>query len=256
MAMRLQTPEKIRTLQRKLYLKAKAEPDFRTSMSACGIFWSGVTRCRRAAPRGSLLGPCSGISACFGCAGFILAPPPPRRVPRDEASRKAGCGKSASPVVCPAKAGLFSGGQFHRGNNQEPRSLDIREEGNRISEAYRQGLPWGDGESSGCNASERAGGLESVFRRPSPQPEGEGSMDGRKLIDTAGPLRRGDSGGTMTRTDRATGEALLVPAGNRRSKVGPITGSTGKWVEDERVADGRVIALRRGNARGAKAPCC
>ena len=29
MAMRLQTPEKIRTLQRKLYLKAKAEPDFR-----------------------------------------------------------------------------------------------------------------------------------------------------------------------------------------------------------------------------------
>ena len=29
MALRLQTPEKIRTLQRKLYLKAKAEPDFR-----------------------------------------------------------------------------------------------------------------------------------------------------------------------------------------------------------------------------------
>ena len=93
--MRLQTPEKIRTLQRKLYLKAKAEPDFRTSMSACGIFWSGVTRCRREAPHGSLLGPCSGISACFGCAGFILAP---RRVPRDEASRKAGCGKFARPV--------------------------------------------------------------------------------------------------------------------------------------------------------------
>ena len=41
-------------------------------------------------------------------------------------------------------------------------------------------------------------------------------MDGRKLVDTAGPLRRGDIGGTMTRTDRATGEALLVPAGTRR----------------------------------------
>ena len=81
-------------------------------------------------------------------------------------------------------------------------------------------------------------------------------MDSRKLIDTAGPLRRGGSGGTMTRTDRATGEALLVPAGNRRSKVGPITGSTGKWVEDEKVADGRAVAQRRGNARGAKAPCC
>ena len=81
-------------------------------------------------------------------------------------------------------------------------------------------------------------------------------MDGRKLIDTAGSLRRGGSGGTMTRTDRATGEALLAPVGNRRSKVGPITGSTGKWVEGERVADGRVVALRRGNTRGAKAPCC
>ena len=47
-------------------------------------------------------------------------------------------------VVCPAKAGLFSGRQSRRGNSQKPRSLDSREEGNRISEAYRQGLPWGD----------------------------------------------------------------------------------------------------------------
>ncbi len=68
----------------------------------------------------------------------------------------------ACPVVCPAKAGLLSGGQSHRGNNQEPRSLDSREEGNRISEAYRQCLPWGDSESSGRNASERTGGLESA----------------------------------------------------------------------------------------------
>ena len=110
------------------------------------------------------------------------------------------CRKSARRVVCPAKAGLFSGRQSRRGKNQEPRSLDSREEGNRISEAYRQGLPWGDCESSGCNASERACGLESVFRRPSLQPEGEGSMGGRSLIETANPLRRGGSGGTMTRT--------------------------------------------------------
>ena len=80
--------------------------------------------------------------------------------------------------------------------------------------------------------------------------------DGRNLIETAGPLRRGGSGGTMTRTDQATGEALLAPARNRRSKVGPIAGNTGKGVEGERVADGRVVALRRGNARRAKAPCC
>ena len=66
-------------------------------------------------------------------------------------------------------------------------------------------------------------------------------MDGRNLIETAGPLRRGGSGGTMTMTDQATGEALLAPARNRRSKVGPITGNTGKGAEGERVADGRVV---------------
>ena len=100
-------------------------------------------------------------------------------------------------------------------------------------------------ESSGHNASERASGLDNVFRRPSPQPGGEGSMGGRKLIDTADPLRRGDSGSTMTRTGRATGEALLAPVRNHRSKVGSITGNTGKWAEGERVADGRVVCARQ-----------
>ena len=84
----------------------------------------------------------------------------------------------------------------------------------------------------------------------------KGSMGGRKLIETADPLRRGDSGSTMTRTGRATGETLLAPVRNHRSKVGSITGNTGKWAEGERAADGRVVAWRRGNARGAKAPCC
>ncbi len=42
--------------------------------------------------------------------------------------------------VCPAKAGMFSGSQSHRGNNQKSRSLDSRREGNRMLEAYRQSL--------------------------------------------------------------------------------------------------------------------
>src|SRR5215510_12290342 len=54
---------------------------------------------------------------------------------------------------------------------------------------------------------------------------------------------------------QATGEALLVPARNRRSKVGRITGNTGKSAEDERVAAGSVIAEKRSNVRGAKGPC-
>ena len=54
---------------------------------------------------------------------------------------KAGCGKPARPVVCPAKAGMFSRGKACRGKNQRPRSLDSRVAGNQDSEAYRQRLP-------------------------------------------------------------------------------------------------------------------
>lgn len=81
-------------------------------------------------------------------------------------------------------------------------------------------------------------------------------MASRKLTETACPLRRGGSDGMVARTGQATGEALLAPGRNPWSKVGPITGDPGKWAEGERVAEGRVVAMRRGNARGAKAPCC
>ncbi len=75
---------------------------------------------------------------------------------------RAGCGQSACPVVCPAKAGVFSRRQSCRGRSQQPRSLDSRVEGNRSSEAYRQSLPWGGCESLGRNNSERTGGPENV----------------------------------------------------------------------------------------------
>ena len=129
--------------------------------------------------------------------------------------------------------------------------------GNQDSEAYRQPFPWEMGESSGRNVNERGCGLESEeIRGPSLQPKGEGKMDSRKLTDTTISLRRGGSDGTMARACQATGEALLAPVRNRRSKVGPITGEPGKWVEGERVADGSVLAVKLGNAGGAKGPCC
>ena len=81
-------------------------------------------------------------------------------------------------------------------------------------------------------------------------------MGSRNLTDAAPSLRRGGSDSTVARTCRATGEALLVPARNRRSRVDRITGSTGKSIEGGRVTDGLVVAVRRGNARGAKEPCC
>ena len=82
--------------------------------------------------------------------------------------------------------------QTCRGKNQEPRSLDSRVAGNQDPEAYRQDLPWGDYKSPGRNKSERGSGLEkSKIRGPSLQPEGEGSMGSRNLIDAATSPRRG-----------------------------------------------------------------
>jgi hypothetical protein len=81
-------------------------------------------------------------------------------------------------------------------------------------------------------------------------------MGCRKLTDAAVPPWRGGSDSTVTRTRRVTGEALLVPMRNHRSKVDRITGSTGKSIEGERVADGSVVAMKRSNVRGARGPCC
>src|SRR5271169_3808304 len=75
---------------------------------------------------------------------------------------RAGCGKSARPVVCPAKAGMFSRRKACRGKSQKPRSLDSRVAGNQDLEAYRQRLPREDDESPGRNDSERESGLESA----------------------------------------------------------------------------------------------
>jgi hypothetical protein len=184
-------------------------------------------------------------------AGLLL------RVPCGEASRRTGCRKSACPVVRPAKAGMFSRRQTCRGKSQAPRSLDSRVAGNQDSEAYRQGLPWGDYESPGRNESERASGLENEWiRGPSLQLKGEGSMGCRNLTEAAPRSRRGGSDSTVARTCRATGETLLVPERNHRSKVDRITGATGKTIEGERVADGSAVAMKRSNVRGAKGPCC
>ena len=102
------------------------------------------------------------------------------------------------------------------------------------------------GELPGRNESEGRGGLESDKpRKPSPQPEGEGSRSRRKLDDTCDPFRRGGSDSMVTRTGRATGEALLAPERNLWSKVDSITVDSGKWIEGERVADGFVRAWVR-----------
>jgi len=112
-------------------------------------------------------------------------------------------------------------------------------------------------EFPGRNGSERRGSPETESpggRAVANYAKAAGTR--RRRADAAGPLRRGGSGGTVTRTRRATGEALLAPPRNRRKRVGPITRAPGKWADDGRVADGPGVAQRRGNARGAKGPCC
>jgi hypothetical protein len=112
-------------------------------------------------------------------------------------------------------------------------------------------------ESPGRNVSEPRSGLDKKYN-----PKAEPSMVGRRQHDMAQTdrsgmsIRRGGRDSTVTRTCRATGETVLVPSRNRWSKVGRITGKTGKAIEGETVAAGPVVAEKRGNARGAKGPCC
>src|SRR6516162_11789043 len=80
-------------------------------------------------------------------------------------------------------------------------------------------------------------------------------MKRRKLTE-AMTFRRGVGDSTVTRAGQATGEAVLVPPRNRWSRVGHITGETGKVADGETVADGLGVAEKRSNVRGAKEPCC
>jgi hypothetical protein len=84
-------------------------------------------------------------------------------------------------------------------------------------------------ESPGRNASEPIGSLVRIE-----VPEAEPVVWGRRQHEMSHAdwrgmsLRRGGRDSTVTRADRATGEAVLAPVRNGRSKVGSITGDTGK----------------------------
>src|SRR5262249_4021700 len=125
------------------------------------------------------------------------------------------------------------------------------------SEAPRQPHPRDECKCSGRNECERevAPKVSSPGGRARNR-EGEGSTARRTPIDATGCSGGVVSDGTNTRNHQATGETLLVPTRKGGSWVGRITGNTGKSVDDERVADGLVVALKRRNGRGAKEPCC
>src|SRR5271163_2320398 len=170
---------------------------------------------------------------------------------------RAGCGKSARPVVCPAKAGMFSRRKACRGKNQNP---VVWIAGWRETKTLKPIDNVSRGEATSHRAvttvNAKVASKVSSPEGRAPNRRAKAAWGAENLIDAAPTLRRGGSDSTVTRTCRATGEALLVPRRNHRSRVDRITGSTGKSIEGERVTDGFEVALRRGNSRGAKEPCC
>ena len=137
---------------------------------------------------------------------------------------------------------MFSRGQTCRGSSQSPVVRIAEEMETKTSEAYRQDFPRGGYKSPGRNKSERVVASKvSIPEVRACNRRAKADMNSRNLIDTAGSPRRGGSDSTVTRACQATGEALLVPVRNHRSKVGRITGPTGKSAEDERVAAGSVV---------------
>jgi len=114
-------------------------------------------------------------------------------------------------------------------------------------------------ELPGRNESEPISGLE---KKKTKDPKAEPPGSGRRRHDMSRadrgdmPLRRGGRDSTVARTYQATGEALLVPPRKMAEQGSRITGQTRKTVEDERVAEGQVVAVKRRNSRGAKEPCC
>jgi hypothetical protein len=165
-------------------------------------------------------------------------------------------GEPSSPVVRPGKADVFSRSQSCRGKNRKPRSW-------RAGRRETKGLKPLENLTYRVSASCWAVTMVNARwpRKCSPEGrarnrEGEGSTACRSPMDAAGRSGGVVSDGTTTRTHRATGETLLVPARKGGSWVGRITGKTGKSADDERVADGLVVASKRSNVRGAKGPCC
>ncbi len=102
--------------------------------------------------------------------------------------------------VRPAKAGMFSGRQTHRGKSQSPVAWVASLEETNAMKPTDKAILGMVSKSPGRNASEPTGGLENLKpRRPSLLPAGEGSMAWRKTDCGTRSLRRGGRDSTVTR---------------------------------------------------------
>jgi len=95
-------------------------------------------------------------------------------------------GWSSCGSVRPAKAGMLSGKQSHRGKSQIPVAWVASVEETKRRKPTDQAILGMVSESPGRNASEPTSGLEkNELRRPSPLVRGEGSMACGSLTDAA-----------------------------------------------------------------------
>ena len=160
-------------------------------------------------------------------------------------------------IVRPAKAGAFSGRQSHRGKSRSPVAwVAGLQWGNRDSEAYRQRHRKDGGESPGRSASEREVASKLWPRRPSWQWLRRRQHGSSRTDRSDGTLRRG---GYRRHGDKDVLSNWRDPPrpGEKSTEQGrPYNRYTGKAAEGERESDGSIVASKRGNARGAKGPCC
>ena len=112
-------------------------------------------------------------------------------------------------------------------------------------------------ESPGRNASEPSGGLDKKMNpEAEPSPYGRRQHD-RPRADRGGlPLRRGGSGQHGDKGMSSNWRNRPRPIEQLVEQVSRITGNPGKSTEDETAAARLGVATKRGNARGARGPCC
>ena len=151
---------------------------------------------------------------------------------------------------------MFSGRQSHRGKSQRPVAwVAFAEETKRMKPTDKAALG-AVSESPGRNESEPIGGLDTINPKAEPFRSGR-RQHGDPQSDRSGrSLRRGGRGSTVARTCRATGETVLVPRETGGARRSYNRRKPGKSIQGETVAARPIVARRRGNARGAKGPCC
>ena len=124
------------------------------------------------------------------------------------------------------------------------------------SKPVDKAIPGMVSELPGRSESERTGDPEILASEAEPSSVGRRQHETLHVADGSGSLRRGGSDGTATRAHWGNWRSPRRPVEkSAEAEVGPITAPTGKGPKGGRMEDGPVVAVKAGNAAGAKGPC-